>query len=72
MGGFVDDVSVATASTANSGGKADGWMFGTGWTVSTGSSKASGAAQPVPDWVLYVAVGVGVLYVLRRVKKGGG
>lgn len=68
MGGYVDDVNVSIRSAADSGLRADGWSFGSGWTVNTSGSTSSGTAQVMPPWVIYVALGVGLLYAIKRMR----
>lgn len=60
-----------TLNTATSQGpfraSQDGfWSDHSGWTVATSGSRANGA---LPDWLLYAAVGVAVLLIIKR-KKG--
>lgn len=59
------DISTATsAGPVNAGG----WHFdSSNWTVATSSARAGGA---MPDWLLYAVVGVAVLWIIKRGKRG--
>lgn len=72
MGQGAVNVEVTDQSPTSQGpfNASSGGSFNTsGWTVATSGSRANGG-QALPEWMIYAAVAVAVVWLIKRKRRG--
>lgn len=69
-GSFVEVTDAAPVSQGPFWATSGGTFDTSNWTVATSGSKANGSASAIPQWALYAAAAVAVLWALKRMKRG--